>query len=765
MRQGGVGGASSRGVRARADLPPLRVLALFAGAGGLHLGFRQAGYDTILATDYEPTAAATFSANLPETAFHLGDIRHLTQSLVTELTGGQPVDVVAGGPPCQGFSTIGDQIQGDPRNSLFEAFARVVRWTSPRFVLVENTSYLRSQYAGAYEREIRAQLEALGYAVSVTVLNAADFGVPQIRKRVFFGATRLAAPFLWPQPTHGPGSPSAMPYRTVGDAIMDIAKPEAWPSLLNHAPLRHSERVLARYRLIPEGGRMPPPQELPESIRRRNFGNTYKRLDRQRPALTLVPGHNAFPVHPVEDRSLTPREAARLQGFPDEYVFAGNRAEQCQLVGNAVPVPLARAIAEAIDSHLAPRASADGGGANRRRLTEPAQLPLPLSLVPVRTGPISSAPPNGLSAVSLFTGAGGLLLGFVRAGFDMLASYDRKSIVAANLRENFPGLSHLRADLGEMTVASLLQDIGGHRPDVVFGGPPCQGFSVFGNRRFVNTKGHTPESDPRNELTFVFARLATSLRPRLIFLENVKGFASTRRGEARYLDETLAVLEAAGFATSYRVVNCADFGVPQTRERVIVVATAPGVSFEWPSPKFFAEPRPWQRRWVTVGDAISDLADESTCDAEFSHVPMAHKELVVERYKLIPEGGRLPEADLPDGLRIGYRSDDVKNFSHVYRRLSRSRPASTMVPGHNAFPVHPTLPRTLTVREAARIQTFPDWFRFKGTRQQQCMLVGNAVPPLLSEVFAQAVAKALKGNASKPGYKADHYELRAEVGA
>jgi DNA (cytosine-5)-methyltransferase 1 len=91
------------------------------------------------------------------------------------------------------------------------------------------------------------------------------------------------------------------------------------------------------------------------------------------------------------------------------------------------------------------------------------------------------------------------------------------------------------------------------------------------------------------------------------------------------------------------------------------------------------------------------------------------------------------------------------------------RPASTMVPGHNAFPVHPILPRTLTVREAARIQTFPDWFRFQGTRQQQCMLVGNAVPPILAEVFAQQIAKAINGNASRAGYKADHYELMAEA--
>jgi DNA (cytosine-5)-methyltransferase 1 len=138
---------------------------------------------------------------------------------------------------------------------------------------------------------------------------------------------------------------------------------------------------------------------------------------------------------------------------------------------------------------------------------------------------------------------------------------------------------------------------------------------------------------------------------------------------------------------------------------------------------------------------------------------MAHKELVVERYKLIPEGGRLPEHDLPEILRQGYRSDSVKNFSHVYRRLAMNASATTMVPGHNAFPVHPRLHRTLTVREAARIQTFPDWMRFVGTRQQQCTLVGNAVPPLLAETLATNMSRSLRGAYHAAGHKRDIYDL------
>ena len=165
------------------------MISLFAGGGGLHLGFRQAGFVTAFATDVWNASAATFALNDPSVAFHLGDIRHLTPSRVTDLIGINEVDIVVGGPPCQGFSTLGDQIHGDPRNSLFEALSRIIRWTHPKCVLMENTSYLRSQYAGRYEQEILSLLASFGYRVHVETLNAADYGTPQIRKRVFFSRT------------------------------------------------------------------------------------------------------------------------------------------------------------------------------------------------------------------------------------------------------------------------------------------------------------------------------------------------------------------------------------------------------------------------------------------------------------------------------------------------------------------------------------------------------------------------------------------------
>jgi DNA (cytosine-5)-methyltransferase 1 len=255
--------------------------------------------------------------------------------------------------------------------------------------------------------------------------------------------------------------------------------------------------------------------------------------------------------------------------------------------------------------------------------------------------------------------------------------------------------------------------------------------------------------------------LAVSLEPHAIVLENVKGIVSAPYKQHTYVDAISRILKRAGYVPEWRVLNCAEFGVPQVRERFVLVAVREGTEFRWPEPKHHATPKPWQRGYVTVGDVITDLMDPRTISGQSSHLPMDHKPLVVERYKLIPEGGRLPERDLPKRLRKGYRTDVVKNFSHVFRRLAMDRPATTMVPGHNAFPVHPKLPRTLTVREAARIQTFPDWVRFVGTRQQQCMLVGNAVPPLFASVIAQALVRALDGVYADPGFKRDIYDLRS----
>ena len=172
----------------------------------------------------------------------------------------------------------------------------------------------------------------------------------------------------------------------------------------------------------------------------------------------------------------------------------------------------------------------------------------------------------------------------------------------------------------------------------------------------------------------------------------------------------------------------ADYGVPEIRERVIILGNRVGLPVEFPQPDHSDKPEDGLLPWNNCWDVIKDLVDLGDTP-EFNHVALKHTEKNITRYKLIPEGGRLPEGALPPEL---YR----KNFGNTFKRLSRTRPALTMVPGNDAFPIHPILHRSLTVREAARIQTFPDTIIFEGNRRQQGHQVGNAVPPMFSEKLA-----------------------------
>jgi len=224
-------------------------------------------------------------------------------------------------------------------------------------------------------------------------------------------------------------------------------------------------------------------------------------------------------------------------------------------------------------------------------------------------------------------------------------------------------------------------------------------------------------------------------------MENVPGLATLEDGF--FLRAILDDLRELGYNNlEWRILNAADYGVPQLRKRLIVIANRTGHVIPWPKRKFFAQPRDWQAPYRTVGEVISDLATQESQERHTCHVPMKHKPLLVERYRYIPEGGTLNVTLLPDHLRAGYRTERVRNYSHIFKRLHRGRPSITMVPGHNAFPIHPWLDRALTVREAARIQTFPDEMEFLGSRQNQCIQVGNALPPLLAELIANNLRKA-----------------------
>ncbi len=733
----------------------LTAFALFAGGGGFGLGLEQAGVRVLVSTDVEPAAEATHRRNWPGRAFICADIRKLRGIDLLRAADGVRPDIICGGPPCQGFSTLGDKLSADPRNLLFESYAAIVQDIRPRFVMIENVRAMVTMYGGRYKDRVLAAFEKLGYRMSWAVLNAADFGVPQVRHRVIFFGVQGDEPCPLPTATHGTDT---HPHETVWPYLKDLV--ERGSEVQAHLPLAHSETVVRRYQLVPEGGRLPPPAELPADIRRLNFGNTYKRLHRERPALTLVPGNNAFPIHPTLDRSLTPREAARLQTFPDEFAFEGDRRRQCILVGNAVPPLLARRLAE-----QAVRFLREHDPARRGVTSRPEAAPRPIveskdnKPGPLLSGSQFARTPASKSFVDLFSGAGGFTLGFANAGWRPLLAVDWNRWVAETHRTNYPDLPFMEASLGDKRVRDeVVRRLRGDEVGVVVGGPPCQGFSIFGKRRFANTRGYDPKSDPRNALVYAFLDVVRRVQPRWFVMENVPGLANLDGGA--FLRALLADFCRIGYKTvEHQVLNAADYGVPQTRKRLLIVGNRIGHIIPWPKRKFFAMPEEWQDSYRTVGEAISDLASNEALIRHSCHVPMNHKPLLVERYRHIPEGGKLDPVALPARLRVGYRTKSVKNYSHVFKRLHRSRPSATIVPGHNALPLHPWLDRALTVREAARLQTFPDELVFCGPRQEQCIQVGNAFPPLVAELIANNIWKAernswVPGNVNKSAYYA-----------
>jgi len=694
-----------------------------------------AGFRVLAASDNDPFAETTYKRNSPGVPFLLRDVRSLTVAEIVEATGGRRPDVVIAGPPCQGFSTLGDRLSADQRNILVHELIRIVDGLRPQAVLIENVRAISTEYKGRYREYVLRCFGEIGYPMRFAVLDAADYGVPQHRRRAFFiGFADPRVEYDFPATTHGPGKE---PYATVGEAINDLES--RGTEVPNHLPLRHSERVIARYRLVPEGGMLPPPEDLPSEIRRDNFGSTYKRLHRERPSLTIVPGNNALPVHPTLDRSLTPREAARIQTFPDDYVFEGDRRRQCILVGNAVPPLLAQVLAHSIrdrilplKGHAARIQSTEHTPKGHHRVREVARETL---VGPALTGTQSSG------FVDLFCGAGGLTLGFARAGLRPLVCADISKSVERTHEKNYSAVPFVLGDLGLPDIQAEVERLAGSEPFAVIGGPPCQGFSVFGARRLAKTRGLDPRQDPRNRLVFSFVDVVARLRPRWVVMENVAGFVSLDSGS--FVVRVVSELTNLGYARiEFRVLDAADYGVPQFRRRFLLVANRTGHIIPWPKRKYFASPRDWQRPFRTVGEVIGDLADGQSYSRVTCHVPMNHKPLQAARFRAIREGEKLDLDSLPEELLKGYRTDRVKNFSHVFRRLDRSRPSITLVPGHNAFPIHPWLDRALTVREAARIQTFPDEIEFVGSREDQCIQVGNAFPPLLAELLANNIVKA-----------------------
>lgn len=369
--------------------PVLNVVDVFSGAGGFSCGLGMAGMRCVLGIERDAAACGTFALNHPGAAVHQDDVERLRRPVLEGLLGRRRVHVVVGGPPCQGFSTVGTGDPADRRNGLFRGFVRVVRATAPEFVIVENVTGLLARKNEGTLRAILRALEREGFHLDVRVMEAQRHGVPERRRRTIIMGTRLPVPVEFPPEDGGPPP-------TVGDALGDLR--DAGGGVHNH-DLKAAARMpgIDRRRLarVPEGRGVRYERDeaelLPPSLRlgldwaRVPEGRLrqirYQRLDRSLPSPTIATQRQMY-YHPVEPRFLTAREAARLQSFPNGFVFRGSETSQWRQIGNAVPPLLARALGEAVKRmrrramrRRAMRRSAAAAGDGRPHSKPPPRFP------------------------------------------------------------------------------------------------------------------------------------------------------------------------------------------------------------------------------------------------------------------------------------------------------------------------------------------------------------------------------------------------------
>ena len=323
---------------------PLTYIDLFSGAGGLSLGFEQAGFQQLLSVEMEPDYCQTYRTNFPRHQLLQKDLTTLTEQDLINCLNGQSVDLVIGGPPCQGFSMagkIGRTFTDDPRNHLFKEFVRIVKIVRPCFFVMENVARLYTHNSGKTRTEIIQAFQNIGYSVECKVLNAADFGVPQIRSRVIFIGRRDKGKISFPEPFQ-------ISHQTVGSAIghfPKLASGESNPHVANHEAMNHSAQMLEKMAFVKNGGNR---NDIPEPLRPKTGDvRKYIRYDSNKPAICIT-GDMRKVFHYEQNRALTVRELAALQSFPDDFIFCGSKIAQQQQVGNAVPPLLAKAIAESI---------------------------------------------------------------------------------------------------------------------------------------------------------------------------------------------------------------------------------------------------------------------------------------------------------------------------------------------------------------------------------------------------------------------------------
>ncbi len=370
----------------------MKIIDLFAGCGGFSLGFEKAKFNTVFALEIDEWASQTFKHNHPDVKLFTKDIKKIKN--IKNLIPVKQIDGIIGGPPCQGFSLSGDRDQKDPRNSLFMDFSRFVKTLKPKFFVMENVPGILSMKTGNNEsvvQIIKKQFHKIGYKVYIQKLNAAFYGVPQLRERIFFFGIRNDFPmnpdYLIPKKIFNKDN-----FYSINDAISDLPLINAGEGntkqnylkkpkneyqkkmrrnnkfIFNHIAMKHTQRLVDRFKVIRIGQSL---ANVPKKHMQRKRGDVSKisgkiygqnnmRPNPKNPSPTIAASFQSNFIHPKLNRNFTAREAARLQSFPDNYIFYGKRTtmsweknlSQYQQIGNAVAPLLAFEIAKSIKKYF-----------------------------------------------------------------------------------------------------------------------------------------------------------------------------------------------------------------------------------------------------------------------------------------------------------------------------------------------------------------------------------------------------------------------------
>ena len=336
---------------------------LFSGCGGLSLGFEQSGFEGLLAIDFWQDALTTYSHNRVNANTYCGDLSQVSPLEIKESFEISNVDVIIGGPPCQGFSIAGKRIVEDKRNELYKAFVNFVRIFRPKAFVMENVPTILTMGEGIIRDSIISDFSSLGYNVSYKVLLASDYGVPQNRRRAVFVGLLGSSTFDFPKPTveqHISSKeaiddlpefslPNGSPYTCSPQSSFQAKSRKGSTGIYNHEITIHTPKTQEIISMVPDGGNY---KNLPKELwDTRKVHIAWTRLNSQKPSFTIDCGHNHH-FHYKFNRVPTVRESARLQSFPDSFIFLGNKGSQLKQVGNAVPPMLAQQIAEQLKHYL-----------------------------------------------------------------------------------------------------------------------------------------------------------------------------------------------------------------------------------------------------------------------------------------------------------------------------------------------------------------------------------------------------------------------------